>query len=441
MKAIIVPGVTDLNKGDQALVWESYRLAKDTALFDEVFIVDAGETDHEKQLLISQSQEKGFHFIENILRHPRRGKHHNEYSKETNSEFSRMAFNGLADFIKTWFLLQIANHPKLVSIFYSKKTYTTLKTFSETNAIIVKGGGFIHSYGEITSTYLMWYFLFYLRLALKLKKKVVFLPNSFGPFKGFLVKYQIKKVLKKVDLIYAREGISAKSLSELLEKEIKIQNDLGFYLKNEENKTCEEILKKYNLLNQKIIGLTVRPWRFPGQENANHLYRNYLQSIRDLVSHALMNEDYKIVLCNQSLGPNAHEDDRNAIREVMTFFKNNKRVIWIDENLPCDTLKALYSHFYFFIGTRFHSVIFALTSAVPSIAIGYGGNKAQGIMGDFDLNEYVVQIEKINSEKLIEMFDHAIENYDAIKDSLTNPMNLLQERRNRMIAEIQSLYS
>ena len=52
MKAIIVPGVTDLNKGDQALVWESYRLAKETGLFDGISILDTGETDQERELLI-----------------------------------------------------------------------------------------------------------------------------------------------------------------------------------------------------------------------------------------------------------------------------------------------------------------------------------------------------------------------------------------------------
>jgi hypothetical protein len=37
MKAIIVPRVTDLNKGDRALIWESHRIIEDTKLFSENF--------------------------------------------------------------------------------------------------------------------------------------------------------------------------------------------------------------------------------------------------------------------------------------------------------------------------------------------------------------------------------------------------------------------
>ena len=49
MKAIVVPGVTDLNKGDQALVWESHRIAVDTKLFSEESILSLGDTKEEYQ--------------------------------------------------------------------------------------------------------------------------------------------------------------------------------------------------------------------------------------------------------------------------------------------------------------------------------------------------------------------------------------------------------
>ncbi|WP_447951902.1 polysaccharide pyruvyl transferase family protein [Chryseobacterium koreense] len=441
MKAIIVPGVTDLNKGDQALVWESHHLAFDTGLFEQIFIVDSGETQKEKELLTSQSKQKGFSFIENILPHPRRGKHLEGYRRESYFEFARMVLNASMDFLKTWFLLQFCNNQKIVRLFYNKKITRTIKSFADSDVIFVKGGGFIHSYGELTAPYLMWYFLFYIRLALRLNKKVIFLPNSFGPFEGIFVKPQVKKVLRKVHLIYAREAISAKALSELLKKEVRVQNDLGFFLKESNSKVVEELLAKYRLNGKKIIGITVRPWRFPGLENADQLYLNYLQAIRALINHILKNHEFTIVLCNQSLGSNSHEDDRNAIQEIMHYFKNNKQVIWLNEDLPCDILKTLYSHFYFFIGTRFHSVIFSLTSQVPAIAIGYGGNKAKGIMGDFNLEEFVMQIEKVEAKALIEMFELAIISYDHTKMKLSIAIEKVDKNRSEMINDIIQVVS
>ncbi|SDM17169.1 Polysaccharide pyruvyl transferase [Pedobacter antarcticus] len=253
------------------------------------------------------------------------------------------------------------------------------------------------------------------------------------------VKSQVRKVFNKLDLVYAREYVSAASLGELLDKKIPVEMDLGFFLEQGSQDEALKILKDYNLSEEdKIVGITIRPWRFPGHSNPKERYENYISSVEKLTNH-ILEKGYKVALCNQSLGPNSHEDDRNAIRELLTRVKH-PNVVWIDENITCDVLKALYSNFYFFVGTRFHSIIFSLTSLVPSIAIGYGGNKAKGIMGDFSLEQYVIQIHEVDAESLIEMFDDAIENYSNIKKSLHESMNLVAESRNRLISDIRALY-
>ncbi|WP_312697188.1 polysaccharide pyruvyl transferase family protein [Sphingobacterium mizutaii] len=440
MKAIIVPGVTDLNKGDQALVWESHRLVMDTGLFEDVCILSSGDTQEERDLLCSQSMEYGFKFIENILKHPRRGKHKvDEHIKESKIELLKQITNAGGDFLNTKLLIEICNNLPLVKKIFSKQVYKTVKSFYESDAIFVKGGGFIHSYGERTAPYLMWYFLFYVRLAQKMNKKVVFLPNSYGPFKGLTVENQVKSVFNKMDLVYAREFVSAESLGKLLNKNIPVEMDLGFFLEMGSDVKALEILRKYNFSDtDKIVGITIRPWRFPGLNNPEKLYDKYINSVVE-TAKMLIEKGYKIALCNQSLGPNAHEDDRNAIHDFLKLL-NNSSVIWINENLSCQELKAVYSKFHFFIGTRFHSIIFSLTSIVPSIAIGYGGNKAKGIMGDFNLDECVVQIQDVDAMKLKEMVEKALNSYDEIKGQLRTSMELVEESRRRLIKDIQSLF-
>lgn len=440
MNAIIVPGVTDLNKGDQALVWESWRLAKDTGLYDEVYILDAGDNEEERELLCRQSEEHGFKLLENILKHPRRGQHKSgEHIKESKAELLKQIKNAAMDFKDTRYLIKICNDLEKVRKNFDDKTYRTVKQFHDAKTIFVKGGGFIHAYGEKTAPYLMWYFLFYVRLAKALGKKVVFLPNSYGPFIGLTVKKQVSSVFGKLDLVYARENVSAQSMGQLLGKKVPVEMDLGFFLEKGSQEEAVKILEKYNLSKEdKIVGVTIRPWRFPGLSNPEALYKKYIDSVADLTRH-LLAKGYKVALCNQSLGPNSHEDDRNAIKDLLAQVKDND-IIWINENLSCDILKAVYSNFYFFIGTRFHSIIFSLTSLVPSIAIGYGGNKAKGIMGDFRLNDYVVQIQDVESDLLINMFDKAISEYDNIKTQLSKSMALVTESRNRLIQDIKSLY-
>lgn len=441
MKAIIVPGITDMNKGDQALVWESYRIVKDTELYSDIYILNSGDTEAEKKNLSSQTEKRGYPLLENILKHPRRGQHKdNEHIQESKLELAKQVRNAVYDFISTWFLILIVNNPMLVRFFYNKKVQKTISVFRESDAVFVKGGGFIHAYGEKTAPYLMWYFLFYVRLAKKMKKKVIFFPNSFGPFNGLTVKSQVKNTFSQLDLIYAREKVSADAISGLLNKEVPIEMDLGFFLQKGSAEKAIEILNKYKLSkDDKILGITVRPWRFPGKENPARLYEKYLESVYELALFAIA-KGYKVAFCNQSIGPNSHEDDRNAIMDVLKKFDQQNNVVWINENLDCDDLKALYSTFSIFLGTRFHSVIFSLTSLVPSIAIGYGGNKAKGIMGDFNFNDYVVQIEDVTADSLIKMFDNVVSDYDGYRSKISDYLYKLDISRNKIKSDIINLY-
>ena len=438
--AIIVPGVTDLNKGDQALVWETHRLVQDTNCFDQIYIVSTGDTPQERELLCGQSEAKGYQLVETLLKHPRRGQHNEaEVIQESAISFLRLAFRAALDFCSQWFLLLICKSDALVSFFYSPKTTQSVRQFRAAEVLFVKGGGFIHAYGEKTAPYLMWFFLFYVRLGKAMGKKVVFLPNSYGPFQGFTVAKQVKSVFATLDKVYAREALSAQKLGELMGKPIPVSPDLGFYLQMDASTDALELLKRYGIhpAQQKIVGITIRPWRFPGLPKPESLYANYIQSVKSLAIQ-LVESGYHVVFCNQSIGPNAHEDDRNAIREVLHDWQH-PAVHWIDENLPCDLLKAVYSHFYAFVGTRFHSVIFSLTSCVPSIAIGYGGNKAKGIMADFNMPDFTLPIEAVSAEKLQQMFHHLEGSHAQIQTQLAEQNELLQLKRAELLVELKTL--
>ena len=440
MKAIIVPGVTDLNKGDQALVWESHRLISDSGRFEQILILENGDTPEENKKLCEQSQKKGFRFAESILKHPRRGKHsNNEHISDSYVNTLRMIANSLMDFVANSLLLILCNKSWLVKVIYSKKTYEGVKKFEQSDVVFVKGGGFIHSYGGLTSTYSIWYSLFYIKLAKRLNKIVVVLPNSYGPFDGFLVKKQVSSALANVDLLLARESVSASQLGDLLDKTIKRGPDLGFFLEPQVSDRVDETLSDHGLQDkQNLVGITVRPWRFPNDKSSFDRFELYIKTIKEFCLYLISN-GYHPVLCNQAMGPNLHEDDRVAISKVVSGLKGADEYTWINENFTCEETKYLYSKLYSLVGTRFHSVIFSLSSNVPVISIGYGGNKSKGIMNDLGLLDYHIDIESSNLTELIQMFEKVETNYEHIKATLLSNMGHVKSSRREMLAHIVAL--
>ncbi|HPQ21756.1 MAG TPA: polysaccharide pyruvyl transferase family protein [Saprospiraceae bacterium] len=443
-KILVVPGNTDLNRGDQALIWESIRLLEDIYTNLEVYLYESGASDKERELQKAQTKSKGFIFLTRILLHPRVKANINKkmsdevkYSKLVYIKWGIIAF---LDFISTMLLI-IPNSfiNKLGRCFLTIEQKKSLDIFQSLDAVIVKGGGFLHSYGKLHDPFVMYYFLFDLMLAHRHKVKVIILPNSIGPLKNRIARTLVKRVISKSVFISVREDVSYQFLKNVLNISSKKYPDLGFFLKSYETDLLPYLINKGFIKEKKNIAITLRPYRFDGFVNADRLYNSYLTEMSNFVSHQI-DKGYDVTLMAHTLGPSAHEDDRLALNEVYHFLsdKYKKSIIYLEDfELDCRQIQKLYSYYDLVIGTRFHSVIFALNENTPSIAIAYGGNKSYGIMQDIGLPEYVIGIEKVTSFEL----DLLVEKLESEKayyiDKVRRYQNLLEKNRIELINSIK----
>lgn len=429
---VVIPGNTDLNRGDQALVWESIRLVKEAGYDGDYYILSSGETEKEIYLQSRQTKELGYKIIKPILRHPKRSdkeeKEGHFYSKK---QILVWGFRGLIEGLARILLFNRFTQ-KIGMFFLSSEQKKTFEIIKNADAVIVKGGGFIHSYGGIVSTYQIFYSLYHVILARKLNKPVLIMPNSFGPFDGPFVKWIVSYALKDCELITARETISSKQLSDVVKSEVPVFPDLGFFLqKNEDFDARKYLLRQGVPLGQKkCVGFTLRPYRFPSSKDPIQKYKSYVKTIKDFVLWLQKNNYYPVFIA-QTLGPSNHEDDRIAIEEVVKTLGNDEYVIINNIDHNCKDLKSIYAELDYLIGTRFHSVIFAMSAGVPSIAIAYGGNKGEGITTDMELDDYVIRIENINLNELKNKFLLLVNNEFEIKSKIQKYMEFAN--RNRII--------
>lgn len=438
-KIVITPGITDLNRGDQALIWLIKDILADEGIPVEAKLLQSGNNEEDIYMQSRQSVEMGYDVMTPLLLHPARNKETNDigYSLFVKLRWGITALKDLVNsslLLSKYRILHGIGEAKL-----NKHQITTYQSFKDMDLMVVKGGGFLHTYKRITDIYYLYYSLFNIMLAHRLGKKVIIMPNSFGPFLGKFEKYIVKKVLNKCDLIYAREDISRRYLQDLLGREVHLSPDLGFYISPNEN---EDNLGDIKLPKSEIkVAITMRPYRFPEYSDGEHRYEKYINEMF-LVCKELIKNGYHPVFVAHTLGPSAHEDDRIALNEVIEKLKeagvsSANYTFADDSSLNCFGLTNLYSQVDYIIGTRFHSVIFAMTSFIPAIAISYSGHKTTGIMQDMGLEEYVVKIGEMDSKVLIEKFNKLVLNKQDVKVKIHNYIQKCKDDKVDLVTKIK----
>lgn len=443
-RVLIIPSNTDLNRGDQALVWESVRLIQDVYGANNVsFSVMASEEGDDAPIQKKQTLKLGYHFIPTLLNHPGRKFAHKKDDSKSYTLLTLVGWGSQAvlDYLHTRLLL--SNNKLFQKIGYSllnKNKKQIVDVYRNVDAIYVKGGGFIHSYGSVTDAYFIYYLTFHIRLALAFNKNVYVLPNSVGPLKNKIARDIALSTLNKCKLVTVRENISKQFLNKL-GIDAKLYPDLGFFLRPSRQDMSGYLTSKGVPLNGKKVVLTLRPYRFQGFENADTLFKNYINGVVNLVQH-LHGKGYHTTFLAHTLGPSTHEDDRIAIKEVMSLLDADTRnyVSYMEDfDHNCRDVERIYSYYDYMIGTRFHSVIFSLNVNVPSIAIAYGGNKGKGIMNVLENDDYSIDMDKIHDQSLAQLFDKLEANHDSYLSNLKQKRVVIEQQRDALIGHIKEL--
>ncbi len=429
-KALIIPMCTDFNRGDQALVFETAHIIKDTYNCESIYMMSTEDSD--------QCKKEGLKVFGAILKHPSR------YTKKNNNiRYSlklkiKWGIIACFDFLTSILILNNITRP-IGQIFLSKEAKATLELYKSAEVCFVKGGGFLHDYsGGLIGLYTTYFQTFHIRLAQKLNVPVYIMPNSYGPFKNNKSAKMINKILDKCEIVTARESISADKERNGLGRDIPLYPDLAFFLEQNDKFDVNKYFEKLKIsLKEKYVGITVRPYRFDGYENPEEKYKKYKVSVKDFVLW-LNEKGYKPLFVVQTRAENDHENDEKCIQEILDMIKDTSKYEYIkDDDLSCREIKKIYGKCKYIIGTRFHSVIFSITQGIPAISITYGGNKGDGIMKDSSSDKYSIKIDKVTFESLKDRFEDLEENKEKSIESINKYLEQASFKRQELVNNIK----
>ena len=424
-KYLVIPPCSDFNRGDQALVWETVRFAEEAGYNgDFYFMAEAKEP-------VSQSVEHGLKVMTPVLEHPSKRFKSKDNIKMDWKLLLKWGSVSLLDL--TWSLLLLTSLRGLILPFLSRDKKESFRLFKSADAVFVKGGGFVHSYGGKTALYYIYFQLYHIFLAQSLGKDVYICPNSFGPFEGWGVKALVKRAFKKSKLVTAREIRSSKMCMEKLGIDVPAYPDFGFFLPNGGKDNKQEFLQKNHVpTGFKVVAITARPHRFPHSSDPTKAYEDFVSSMKGFAEW-LYEKQYFPIFIEHVYAINDHENDSYCIKHIIENLEDGHYAYFADRTLNCHELKRIYSYFDYIVGTRFHSMIFSMANMVPGIAITYVGNKGEGIMEDMGLADYYVQIDKVNTESLIEKFTHLLNTETEVKEKISSFLNSAVTKRKQLI--------
>lgn len=256
--------------------------------------------------------------------------------------------------------------------------------------VVSMGGGYVLARPGLDGYQNVFFVLLPALLAQKAGVPVVWAPQSFGPFPAAAQRRLVGRVMRRSAAVLAREDVSVDELLACGVPAGRIERavDAGFAFEPERRTGWRTRIGVGP--DERLIGITARRWLAPA---AQERYERELARTIDAVQAT----GARAVLIPQVSTDYLGDDDRICERRIAGHCTSGP--LMVDEVVDYRDLKGLYDECTLLIGTRFHSVIFSLTSDVPCVAIEYE-HKTRGIMSDLGLGEWVLPMADVIHDRL-----------------------------------------
>jgi colanic acid/amylovoran biosynthesis protein len=236
----------------------------------------------------------------------------------------------------------------------------------------------------------------------KTGRKIILLPQAFGPFEKEANRTKLKQILPQIDWIFVRDKISYQHIS-----------DLGMDLSNISmapdftNLVKGQVPPYFNASKHQICVIPNYRMVDMTSLDVGNQYKQFLIKVLEI----LIEKNYHpFILIHEKKA-----DDVQFIQQLITQL--DKEIPMIIEDDPL-YIKGILTHCHLVISSRFHGLISALSHGVPSIATSWS-HKYHTLLEDYDCSELMIK---------------DLTSLDAIKQVLD--LTLSEPSRGRIIARL-----
>jgi polysaccharide pyruvyl transferase WcaK-like protein len=271
--------------------------------------------------------------------------------------------------------------------------------------------------------------------AILMGKRVVKYSQAMGPFKTRVNRTAARALLPRLALCIARGRISAGHLKELGLTNVEICADAAFSMAARHTDDAAQHLSASEWSDsRRVIGIAVSSVVRAYCTRRGIEYMPILAGFSDkAIEHG-----YAVRLIAHSVRESqtgGRTDDVDACRSVHTLVKRKERCQLVVEDLSPSTLRMIIGGCDFVIASRFHAMVSALATGVPTIVTGWG-HKYREVLEMFDLEEWAVGYETLSVGGLWDTFRELVTRETEIRKKIVHNLDgvVASSHRNALLA-------
>jgi colanic acid/amylovoran biosynthesis protein len=312
-----------------------------------------------------------------------------------------------------------------------------IRTISETDMVgDVRGGdSFSDIYGF--KNFFMGFLMAW--TVLLIKGSIVHFPQTYGPYKSPIARWLARFLLKNSTVIIARDKTSQKVAQELIGpgRRVYLSPDVAFSLLPVPPDKMELNPPLTGPFPVNVIGLNVNGLMYNGgysRQNMFGLKMNYANFLPEMVVALLAEHPGELWLVPHTYAPHGNvESDNEASQKLRDQLPGSlrHRVRVVSAEYDQHEIKWIIGKCDFFIGSRMHSCIAALSQGVPCVGVAYS-RKFAGVFESIAAEEWVVEGREVSDEEAIARIVELYRKRDDVRSDLINR----SESARRQLTEI-----
>lgn len=268
-------------------------------------------------------------------------------------------------------------------------------------------------------------------IAIMMRKDLILLPQTYGPYSSALARRAARFVMMRAAKLYSRDENSLKVIRNLLgekgkHKTVRFCPDVAFTLEAAlpEEPDIQPKLDRNN--SAPLIGLNISSLLYIGGFTHNNMFglkANYKEFVHILLKELIEGTNAHVLLIPHEYYPfviDGHEyTEIQLCEEVRQSIDRHHRdrIHLVLREYDQNHIKGIIGLCDFFIGSRMHACIAALSQCIPSIGLAYS-RKFQGVFQTIGVEQYVMDMRKKDRREIIETIMRFFEHRNSIAKNL-----------------------